>query len=871
MIFTLKVYATSVSKDEALSIAKLQFKGQDVDYFILDATTPIWTIFVDAEPMKGWKHDCYSIRIPKETKEPIDSITPVIVKMQIPPTGNYIPLSVKNRYGSNANSKPSVKKRTASNSTNNNTVAQRTYAIILSGGVNKLSNHERYWNDCSFIYQTLVNKYDIPKDNVYPIMSDGTSADADMRLTSGAIISQPLDLDFDGEDDIKYAATKANIKSVLSSLSEKLGKDDHLLFFVIDHGGTTDYDNDSYICLWGNDKLYDYELATMLKPLSDNYVNINVVLGQCFAGGFIDDLQSLNCVVSAASLGNEYSYSCSDIPYDEFVYQWTSAINEATHDQISVEADSDGNGNVTMDEAFSYAKSNDRIEDEHPQFSSTPLSIGEDLAFNNLAPSLDIYIKDNPEDTGKEPNTTTTEFWKSPSICIRNEPDSIFVHENPEYSSDHNVAYVYAKIHNRGKEPYTGGKWLQIYWAQASTGLTAKAWRGREVYNNTNVTGGPMEVASIPPINPGDSVIIQVDWLLPSLLKSYPDGNFHFCLLAKILDYPYDETYVEGKTSFKVKGSNDQVQKNVTIIRKADLSKNFNVYVRNTTSETKEYSLELVPCTDLDKKLYSIADVQLEMSPRIYSAWERGGLKYNDISFPDDDSNAVLRRTVKLLTPNSKLDAIRLNGDEFDTVSLNFTFKNIPRGSNTYAFDLIQRDSSTGEIVGGETFLIESPSYSPVQLEIKVESQPDGNLSLITESSDFKSIDWYNDNTGDSLGSSDSITVSPSVNESYTAVATTEEGDIATDSVSLNDYIGIKSISLDTTTSQLIVELNLHATEDSRCVLSNIVDGSTITFVSVPVGENSCSLNISNLTSGIYALTYISNGQVTDSRKITIK
>jgi hypothetical protein len=842
-----------ITKDAAFAKVQQQFSDQDVDYYYcLDSVQNVWTFFVDAEPMKGWEHDCYLVQVSKRATIASD-ISTTSLRLRTPPSGNYEPLLVKNRYGSNANSKPSVKKRTASNSTNDNTVAQRTYAIILSGGVNALSNYERYWNDCSFIYQTLVNKYDIPKDNVYTIMSDGTSEDPDMQLISGAIISQPLDLDFDGEDDIKYAATKANVKSVLSSLSEKLGKDDHLLFFVIDHGGTTDYDNDSYICLWGNDKLYDYELATMLKPLSDNYVNINVVLGQCFAGGFIDDLQSLNCVVSAASLGSEYSYSCSDIPYDEFVYQWTSAINEATHDQISVEADSDGNGNVTMDEAFSYAKSN------------------EDLAFNNLAPSMDIYIKDNPDDTGKEPNTTTTEFWKSPSICIRNEPDSIFVHENPEYSSDHNVAYVYAKIHNRGKEPYTGGKWLQIYWAQASTGLTPKAWRGREVYNNTNVTGGPMEVASIPPINPGDSVIIQVDWLLPSLLKSYPDGNFHFCLLAKILDNPYDETYVEGKTTFKVKGSNDQAQKNVTIIRKADLTKNFNVYVRNTTSETKEYSLELVPCTDLDEKLYSLADVQLEMSQRIYSAWERGGLKYNEISFPDDDSNAVLSRTVKLLSPNSKLDAIRLNGDEFDTVSLNFTFKNIQRRSTTYAFDLIQRDSSTGEIVGGETFLIESPSPSPVQLEIKVEGEPDGNLNLVTESSAFKSVEWFDDNTGDSLGLADSITVSPSVNGSYTAVATTEEGDIATDSVSLNDYIGIKSISLDTTTSQLIVELNLYASEDSRCVLSNVVDGSTITSVSVPVGENSCSLDISNLTSGIYALTYISNGQVTDSRKITLK
>ena len=76
--------------------------------------------------------------------------------------------------------------------------ASRTYAVILSGGVDKFSNYERYWNDCSFIYQTLVNKYGVPKQNIYPIMSDGDNPAVDMHCPSGSFVSQPLDLDFDG-------------------------------------------------------------------------------------------------------------------------------------------------------------------------------------------------------------------------------------------------------------------------------------------------------------------------------------------------------------------------------------------------------------------------------------------------------------------------------------------------------------------------------------------------------------------------------------------------------------------------------------------------------------------------------------------------
>ena len=68
---------------------------------------------------------------------------------------------------------------------------------------------------------------------------------------------------------------------------------------------------------------------------------------------------------------------------------------------------------------------------ENPQHKSNPISVGEDLAFNNLPEAVDLYIKDNNEDTGKEPNLTTDVFWDSPSIWVRNKADGIEEHEIP--------------------------------------------------------------------------------------------------------------------------------------------------------------------------------------------------------------------------------------------------------------------------------------------------------------------------------------------------------------------------------------------------------------------------------------------------------
>ena len=59
--------AKSISKDDALAIAQKQFVGKDVDYYILsNSTSAVWNIFVDAEPMKGWQHNCNAEHISGE-------------------------------------------------------------------------------------------------------------------------------------------------------------------------------------------------------------------------------------------------------------------------------------------------------------------------------------------------------------------------------------------------------------------------------------------------------------------------------------------------------------------------------------------------------------------------------------------------------------------------------------------------------------------------------------------------------------------------------------------------------------------------------------------------------------------------------------
>lgn len=231
-----------VTKDEAFSLVKKEFANDaGLDYYLVqDGNASFWTFFVDAEPMKGWEHNCYTVKVPRVIDSSILSVPLRKTKQQMPGSEDYIPMelnSVKRINKTNDIIKPYVPKTYQNLSTSELATSRRTYAIILSGGVNKKSNGERFWNDCSFIFQTLVNRYGVPKSNIIPIMSDGNNPEIDMELVGGDFVSQNLDLDDDGEPDIELAATKINIKSALQSLYERMGKDDQLFFYVIDHGG----------------------------------------------------------------------------------------------------------------------------------------------------------------------------------------------------------------------------------------------------------------------------------------------------------------------------------------------------------------------------------------------------------------------------------------------------------------------------------------------------------------------------------------------------------------------------------------------------------------------------------------------------------
>lgn len=173
------------------------------------------------------------------------------------------------------------------------------------------------------------------------------------------------------------------------------------------------------------------------------------------------------------------------------------------------------------------------------------------------AVNSDVYLRDNPADTGEVPSTG--EFWNSPDIWVRNSDDGGTVHQDTIRGRDN---YVYVRVHNRGLAEATNVK-ARVY--LSSFAGTQFIYPGDWIPRNP-AGGGSLGVpgtyligeAQISTLPPGDSQVVSVRWV-SSLIP--PELNWHPCLLVEVS--PNDGPLTVGNNVWH---NNNLGQKNITII-----------------------------------------------------------------------------------------------------------------------------------------------------------------------------------------------------------------------------------------------------------------------------------------------------------------
>ncbi|RLE41381.1 hypothetical protein DRJ16_06410, partial [Candidatus Woesearchaeota archaeon] len=211
---------------------------------------------------------------------------------------------------------------------------------------------------------------------------------------------------------VNARATKANVRSAITDwLTDHSDSNDIVLIYFSGHGGgyhhehrsieggridisgdegsevrestlgydaNNDGDTDDWVgideCLWiGNEQYWDDEMREDLSTL--NYGRLIIILdagagniSRCFSGGFIDDISATNRVVMTAT--NETTYAWGDRDRDGFS-EWSEVFIDALYGNNThydngnividnpINADVNGDGYVSIKEAWDYAWNND--------------------------------------------------------------------------------------------------------------------------------------------------------------------------------------------------------------------------------------------------------------------------------------------------------------------------------------------------------------------------------------------------------------------------------------------------------------------------------------------------------------------------------
>ncbi|MDI9619265.1 MAG: caspase family protein [Candidatus Nezhaarchaeota archaeon] len=162
-------------------------------------------------------------------------------------------------------------------------------------------------------------------------------------------------------------ATRGNIVGAINSLKEKASPGDEVVFFYSGHGARGRFNDgdseavDEAIVPWectAEALIWDGELASWFSGLEAS--RIILIFDCCYAGG-MTDLKANGRIVVMACSENGVSYEFTSLGNGQFTYYFVEqGIIRGEADRYDHCGDGNGDGaqDVTVEEAFDYAKAN---------------------------------------------------------------------------------------------------------------------------------------------------------------------------------------------------------------------------------------------------------------------------------------------------------------------------------------------------------------------------------------------------------------------------------------------------------------------------------------------------------------------------------
>ena len=496
--------------------------------------------------------------------------------------------------------------------------------------------------------------------------------------------------------------------------------------------------------------------------------------------------------------------------------------------------------------------------------------------FPKLLKNYDLYIKDNVEDLGFEPNTTikNDNFWSAPQVWVRHQKDGIQEHQNP-FGGKTN--YIYVRVWNRGQKKSPESR-VAAFWAKAGTNLQwPDAWTGQMTVENIPVGGTVPKLGIVPPLDPGEFADVPIEWSTPdpkqfSIITNAAVGGdnlWHFCLLLKIADKNDGLTYPNLSDIYSyVSYNNNVAQKNVTIVEVGSGSTYEGaVSVINNFTNKEAYSLDMIELPNAingsSNTLFDNARVLLRMAPKVLAAWNEGGRQGVKVK---STRNPYIQEFV---SSNGSLSNIMLAPKEIGLVKLSVNFQTVlPAGSNPERHTILLRQKDKdGNVIGGETFeFIREPR--PVLRPLIIEDRNEDGVTLsVTGVDEDAAYQWF-DSNGKMIAEGTKMTCTPQKDETYKVEVTAKkDGYLTSSELLVKASEGNMRVTPVPVKSELTVSYDLPTGEYYLCI-TGAQNQQNYGNYPLDCTKRMTQINVSDLPQGIYVATIIErNGQTRESVK----
>lgn len=301
-----------------------------------------WLVFVDLYPDAYWAHDCIYYYVNASTGDVVSS------ERRFPPTLLMDTIKCINPKISSTQPTLNIYGREIVQNRNSTNKDYTKWAVILGGSYADGLNGSSIKAECSELYITLSDTYSYSEDQIIVLYTEPSITD----------------FDYDALPDKDYDFTKANVNTVFNTLSSSLATGDTLSIFVMTHGETLG-NNESAIILWDRTYLTDSEFAQQINKIPEG-IPVNVIMGQCFSGGFIDNLFMRCNYIATACSANETSWRALDTDRSVFYMYWIEAMNYFNSSTVNLNIDTNGDKIITFSEAYTYTNSQ-YPDDEYAQ------------------------------------------------------------------------------------------------------------------------------------------------------------------------------------------------------------------------------------------------------------------------------------------------------------------------------------------------------------------------------------------------------------------------------------------------------------------------------------------------------------------------